>query len=106
MRSAKAFALAVLLTSGAVLADPPADAPLAIDVKKGQPAPDDGVFMTNARALATAKKCAQAAADRDHYRQIVADQPLPSGSLIISAGVVGVVIGVVIGGFVVALAKK
>jgi hypothetical protein len=99
----KALFLAALLVSGAAAAD---DAPKAIDVTAGQPAPSDGVFLPKDAALAVAKKCAQAEADRDRYRKEVADQPLPSGSLLVGAAVVGLVVGALVGGFAVVMARK
>lgn len=102
----RAALLIALLASSAALADPPADAPVAIDVHKGDPAPADGVFLPNALALAKAAKCRQAEQDRDRYRQMVVDEPAPAGSMLLAVGVVGLVVGAVVGGFVVALAKK
>lgn len=98
----KAFLLAGLLVAGPALADPPP----AVAIHKGTPAPDDGVFLSTQAALDTAKRCAQAEADREKYRQQVADGPMPSGSLLLGAGVVGLVLGVVLGGIAVAVAKR
>lgn len=107
----RALCLVALLVSGAAMADATVAAPAtapgpAVAIAKGAPAPDDGVFLATSDALAVAKKCAQAEADREKFRQQVADQPLPSGSVLITVGVVGLVIGAIVGGIAVAVAKK
>lgn len=102
----KALFLAALLASSAALADPPADAPVAIDVKKGDAAPSDGVFLPAKKADEIYSKCSKAEADRDRYRQQVANAPMPSGSLLLGAGVIGLVLGAIVGGIAVSMAKK
>lgn len=76
---------------------PPDDAPVA--VKKGDPSPADGVFLTTDRAARTFQECAESKQNADQLAQALQNQPTPESAKVTSliiAGGVGLAVGVVI----------
>ncbi len=78
--------------------------PPAVPVGQGFVIQEDGVFLPLAKALDVSAKCKEAELERDSFKEILEQEPTGPSWLV--AGVVGVVLGAVVGGVVVALVKK
>lgn len=111
-----ALALALLTGAGAAFADPPAqppaDAPIAAPepvqgLQKGQPAPADGVWLSLEKGQDIFSRCKAAELERDKLRvQVQEDSAAPGGSVAIGLLVVGAVVGLLVGGGLIAIVKK
>lgn len=87
-----ALALALVLSQTDTVLPVALDAPLAVEVKKGDVVPNDGVLLSTSNSITQAKRVAGCEAERDSLRATG-----PSVFSLVLIGIAGLAVGATVG---------
>ena len=88
----RTLTLVVALACTAAFADPPADAPVKVELTAGQPAPVNGCFLDTRTCVATGAEIAGLRAENAALKQSIEEAPDPL-LFLVGGAALGIVVG-------------